>query len=83
MKELDADRFGCSEEPGSCDWCVGAELIGVKTKADVLDPSEEWCILTSPSVLVSTGLIFGVNADVSEIVADGITELLTPGIVFR
>lgn len=48
----------------------------------MFDPGEEWAVLAAPSVLDCTGFVFGEDAEKSEVVTDGVTELLAPSVVF-
>lgn len=74
--------FRCGEEPGGFDGGVGGELLGGKAEAGVFDPSEEGAVLAAPAVFVFIAFVFGVDAYESEVVADGVAELLAPGVVF-
>ncbi len=83
LEELDAGGFGCCEEPESGDWCVGAELFGVKSKAGVFDPGEEWGVLAAPAVFVVTWFFaFGEDAEKAKIIGNSVADLLAPGVAF-
>lgn len=49
----------------------------------MFDPCEEWAVLAAPAVFAFIRFIFGMDTEVSKVIANGISEIFTPFVFFR